>query len=142
MHFKEAFDELVLFRDEFSTVRLHPGLRGSPRPGGDVEYRGSARSPGRRTAHSPPGPAPGGAPPPADAAGSEVSLGEPFEGGLRQLRAREQPFQRRVLPLELLQPLGIIGLQPAELVAPPVVRRLGDLQLRQTSATSLPSANS
>jgi hypothetical protein len=39
-------------------------------------------------------------------------------------------LQGGVFALQLLQPLGVIGFEPTELVAPPVVRLLGDLQLR------------
>jgi hypothetical protein len=50
-------------------------------------------------------------------------------GGLFQLRVGEQALARGVLPLEVLEPLGVVGLQPAELVAPAVVGLLGDRQL-------------
>lgn len=41
----------------------------------------------------------------------------------------DDPLQPRVLGLQLLQALHVLGLHPAELVAPPKVRLLGDLQL-------------
>src|SRR5205823_7246602 len=37
-------------------------------------------------------------------------------------------LQARVLALELLEPLGVVGLHPAVLVAPAVIRVLADLQ--------------
>jgi hypothetical protein len=43
---------------------------------------------------------------------------------LLQLGVGEQPLERRVLPFEILQPLRVVGLQPAELVAPAVRRAL------------------
>jgi hypothetical protein len=38
-------------------------------------------------------------------------------------------LRREVLPLQFTEPLGVVGLHPAELVAPPVVGLLGDLEL-------------
>ncbi len=55
--------------------------------------------------------------------------GNLLQRGLLQLRVGQQPLQCEVLPLEVLQPLRVVRLQPAELVAPPVVRRLGHPQL-------------
>ena len=54
--------------------------------------------------------------------GLEVSLSQLLERRLLQFRLREQPLQARVLLLELLQPLRVVGLQAAVLVPPPVVR--------------------
>jgi hypothetical protein len=67
----------------------------------------------------------GGAVLPGDAAD------EPFDHarGLLQLRVSEQPLERRVLPLEVLEPLRVVDLQSADLVAPAVIRLLRALQL-------------
>jgi hypothetical protein len=51
----------------------------------------------------------------------------------------QQPLERGVLPLQVLEPFGVAGVHPAELVAPPVVRLLGTCSSGQTSATSLPA---
>ena len=59
----------------------------------------------------------------------KFSLGDLLQRGLLQLGVGQQPLQRGVLPLEVLQPFGVIGLQPAELVAPPVVGLLGHPEL-------------
>jgi hypothetical protein len=40
----------------------------------------------------------------------------------------DDPLELLVLALEPLQPLRVVGLHPAVLVAPPVIRLLGDLQ--------------
>jgi hypothetical protein len=56
-----------------------------------------------------------------------------------QLHVRQQPLERGILSLQVLQPPRVVGLQPAELVPPPVVRLLRHTSSRQTSATSLPS---
>ena len=37
-----------------------------------------------------------------------------------QLRVGEQPLQRGILPLQVLQSLGLVGFQPTELIPPPV----------------------
>ena len=55
--------------------------------------------------------------------------GDLLQSRLLQLRVRQQPFQGGVLAFEVFEPSGVIGLQPAELVPPPVIRLLGDLQL-------------
>ncbi len=44
-----------------------------------------------------------------------------------------------VLPLQLPETLGVVGLHPAELVTPPVVGRLGHLQVANHLVSSLPS---
>ena len=58
-----------------------------------------------------------------------ISAGNLPECGLVQLRVGQQPRERGVLPLQVLEPFGVVGVRPAEPVAPPVVRLLGDLQL-------------
>ena len=45
------------------------------------------------------------------------------------LRVGQQPLECGVLPLQVPEPFGVVGVHPAELVAPPVVCLLGDLQL-------------
>jgi transposase len=45
-----------------------------------------------------------------------------------QLLTGHDPLQRRVLTLQLLQPLHIVGLHPTELGTPAVIARLGNLQ--------------
>src|SRR5213593_227273 len=49
--------------------------------------------------------------------------------GCGLLRAGQQPLERGVLPPQVSEPSGVAGVHPAELVAPPVVCLLGDLQL-------------
>ena len=61
--------------------------------------------------------------------GSEVSRRDLLQRRLLQLRISEQPLQRGVLSLQVLQPLGVVGFQAAELVPPPVVGLLRDTQL-------------
>src|SRR5690606_20467437 len=61
--------------------------------------------------------------------GLEVSLSQLLERCLLQLRFGEQPLERRVLLLELLQALRVVGLEPAVLVPPSVVRLLGHSEL-------------
>ena len=66
----------------------------------------------------------------ASAAGRRgVSPGDLLQRGLLQLRVGQQTLQRGVLLLQVLQPFGVVGLEPAELVTPAVVRLLGDRQL-------------
>jgi len=65
-----------------------------------------------------------------------------LERSLFQLGIGRQPFESGVLTLEILETSGILGLEPAELVAPPVIRRFRDSQSRRTAAVSLPSASS
>ena len=61
--------------------------------------------------------------------GSEVSLRQLLEHRLVQLGLRQQLLQPGVLALELLEPLGVIGLHAAVLGEPPRPGRLGDLEL-------------
>jgi hypothetical protein len=46
-----------------------------------------------------------------------------------QLLVGHDPLQAGVLPLEILQPLRVVGLHAAELVPPPVIGLLGHLQV-------------
>ena len=43
-------------------------------------------------------------------------------------RVGEQPLQGGVLPLQLLQSLGVVSFEPAELIPPPIVGPLQHLQ--------------
>ena len=61
-----------------------------------------------------------------DARGSEVSLCGLREDHLVQGQIGHCAPQPGVLSLELLQPLHLIRLQPPELLAPPVIRDVGD----------------
>jgi hypothetical protein len=49
-------------------------------------------------------------------------------GEVLELLVGDQALECDVLLLELLQPLGVVGLHPAVLVAPAVEGDLGDLQ--------------
>ncbi len=51
--------------------------------------------------------------------------GRPLPSGRFTNSARRSQLKRRVLPLELLQPLRVISLQPTDLVAPAVMGLLG-----------------
>ena len=59
-----------------------------------------------------------------------------------ELLVSHDPLQPSVLGLQLLQPLDVVGLQPAVLGPPTVIGRLRDLQLLATSGSSQPSASS
>lgn len=50
---------------------------------------------------------------------SKVSSGDLLQCRRLQLCVRQQPLQGPVLPLEVLEPFRVVGLQPAELIAPP-----------------------
>src|SRR4051794_15300277 len=60
--------------------------------------------------------------------GSPVSLGDLLQRLRFQRLIGDDALQPRVLALELPEALGVIGLHPAVLVTPPVIRRLRDLQ--------------
>ena len=60
--------------------------------------------------------------------GSEVSLRQLLQGLRLPRLIGDDPLQPRVLTLKLAQALGVIGLHPAVLIAPAVIRRLRDLQ--------------
>ena len=87
-----------------------------------------------------PSTAPGDAPPPCGGGlESPYSLGQLFEHRLVQLRLGKQLLQPGVLGLQLLEPLGVTGLMPAQV-------RLQRCQVdsvvsecRNTSARSLPA---
>ena len=51
-----------------------------------------------------------------------------FSACVSQRLIGDDALELRVLALELLQALGVVGLHPAVLVAPAVIRRLRDLQ--------------
>jgi len=78
------------------------------------------------------------APPAALIAPASVARAIVCCGGWRAGRAsaieRSEP--------QVLEPFGVVGVHPAELVAPPVVRLLEDLQLTTAPATPLPSSAS
>jgi hypothetical protein len=97
---------------------------------------------GRRTARWPPAPAGDDERLPAGVPGLEVSLRGLLEVGLLQLGIGQQPFEGGVLTLEIPEPFGVFGFQPAGLVTPPVIRRFADTQLGHTATVSLPSASS
>jgi hypothetical protein len=52
-----------------------------------------------------------------------------FQRGLLQLRVGQQPLETGVLALQILQAFRVVGLESTELVTPPVVGLLRDLQL-------------
>ena len=56
--------------------------------------------------------------------GLEVSPRDLLERSLLQLGISEQPLEGGVLPLEVLEPFGVLGLQPAKLVASTVIGHL------------------
>jgi hypothetical protein len=60
---------------------------------------------------------------------------------LLQRQVGNQPFQPGILPLEFLEPLGLLDLQTTLLVTPSVVALFGDLGLfaRLTDGPSLPN---
>ena len=60
------------------------------------------------------------------AQGLEVSRGEVLQHKVVQAQVRNQTLQLRVLLLQLLQPLRLVYLQPAVLLAPTEVRLLYD----------------
>ena len=62
-----------------------------------------------------------------DGSGSEVSLGQLLEHRLVELGLGQELLQPGVLALELLEPLGVVGLHAAVLGDPAVPGRLGDL---------------
>ena len=51
-----------------------------------------------------------------------------FNAAFSNSAISQQPLQRRVLPLQVLQPFRVVSLQPTELVTPPVLRLLRHLQ--------------
>src|SRR5690606_22403510 len=69
-------------------------------------------------------PRPGGA-----ATGSPISLGDLPQRINLQLLVGDDPLQPGVLGLQLLQPLDVVSLHATELSPPPVIGRLGDLQV-------------
>src|SRR3954452_3122136 len=75
---------------------------------------------------------------PGDARGLEVSPGCLLQDQLVQREVRNRSAQPRVLSLEILQSLDLIALQPAKLLAPPVIRDLRNPIERTASATLCP----
>lgn len=73
--------------------------------------------------------------------GLEISPRDLLERSLLQFSIGQKPFERGVLAFEVFEPFGVLGLQAAELVAPAVLRRLRDSQLRAHAAVSFPSAS-
>src|SRR5262249_45816696 len=59
-----------------------------------------------------------------DARGLEVSPGGLLQNELVQRQIRDRLAQPAVLELKVLQALHLLGLQPAELLAPPIIRHL------------------
>src|SRR5215469_5950389 len=55
--------------------------------------------------------------------------GDVLQDLLLQRQLRHQPLKLRVLLLRLLEPFGLLELEPAVFLAPPVVGPLGDLAL-------------
>ena len=64
-----------------------------------------------------------------DARGSEVPPGGLLHDQLVQRQIRDRPPQTAIFNLEILQPLDLSGLQPAELSTPPIVADLADPDL-------------
>jgi len=61
--------------------------------------------------------------------GRIAALGDILQDLLLERQIGDQPFQPGVLPLELLEPLSLLDLEAAILVAPAIVALLGDLGL-------------
>src|SRR5262249_36188769 len=59
-----------------------------------------------------------------DARGLEVSPGGVLQNEFVQRQIRDRLAQPVVLELKVLQALHLLGLQPAELLAPPIIRHL------------------
>src|SRR5699024_4357656 len=53
--------------------------------------------------------------------GLEVSLRQLLQRGFLQLSISQQPFEPIILLLKLFESFGVLGLEPAVLVLPPVV---------------------
>jgi hypothetical protein len=60
--------------------------------------------------------------------GLRIPLGDLLQRLILEHLIGDDPLQLDVLRLQLLQPLDVVGLHPAELGAPAVIRRLRDLQ--------------
>ena len=87
---------------------------------------------------------PGGPrPPPAGVgASSEVSRGHLFKNRVVEGLVRPQLLEPRVLPLELLEPLGLVEAQATVLFPPPVVGLLANPQLLTDQGTRRPRLSS
>ena len=107
----------------------HLGRPSSSRPVACAACCGSARSPGRRTAHSPSWSSSGGERLPAGAPGLEVPRAISFSAAFSNSASASRRLSVAFSSLQVLKPLRVIGLQPAGLVAPPVVGLFRDLQL-------------
>src|SRR5215472_16229632 len=66
--------------------------------------------------------------------------GDVLQDLLLQRQLRHQPLKLRVLLLQLLEPFGLLELEPAVFLAPPVVGLLGDLALAAGLRAVLPVA--
>lgn len=80
---------------------------------------------GRRTARTAPWSSSDGARQPGVVPGSGVSPGELLQPVLSPVR-RQRAAARAANPLELLEPFRVVGLQPGELIAPPVAGSRGN----------------
>src|SRR5215203_4633924 len=97
----------------------------SSRPCGPCAASSDAgRAPRRRDAQILPAPGERARCRPGDARGLEVSPGCLLQDQLVQRQVGNRSAQPRVLSLEILQPLDLIALEPAKLLAPAVVRDL------------------
>ena len=76
------------------------------------------------------------------ATGSEVSPGDLLKGVDLELLVGHDALEMRVLVAELLEALGVVGLETAVLVAPPVIGLLGDLEMLGDLGDNLASARS
>ena len=101
----------------------------------------SCRSRGKRTVRCPPTRAGGDERLPAVAPRLEVSLRDLLQGGLLQLGISQQSLEGGVLAFEIFETFGVLGLQPAELATPAVIRRLRDIQLSAHRCGVWPSAS-
>lgn len=72
------------------------------------------------------------------AGGRQNFLGDLAEHVFVQLGISKQVFEPLILGTQLLQLLGVLGFQPAELVTPPKVGLLGDTELPGNLAVSAP----
>jgi len=123
-------------------ARPRPGPPASSTAEGVVGWTDADRSPGRRTARTPPTSASDGAPQPGVAPGSEVSPGDLLQRGLFHRRVGQQPLQRGVLPLEVFNRLASSAFKPPNWLRHRWYVGSDTPNPRHTAATSLPSASS
>ena len=74
----------------------------------------------------------------AVARGLEVSLRDVLQHKLLKAQVRYDALQLRILLLKLLQPPRLVDLQPAILLAPPVVRLVRDRRFLTSQRSRLP----